>query len=90
MVDQLRRVYYVVHVSTTLTIRTDKELRRALAARARAQGKTVSELAREILRNALEEHPLELRTGHLRGRLQLWRAETEAWRKALRERNWRS
>jgi plasmid stability protein len=73
-----------------LTIRADKTLRTALEQRARAQRKTVSEVAREILRNALEERPLELKTGHLRGRLILRQEETEAWRKALRERNWRS
>ncbi len=75
---------------TTLTIRADKTLRTALERRARAQGKTISELAREILRNAVDERPLELKTGHLRGRLTLRQVETEAWRKALRERNWRS
>jgi plasmid stability protein len=74
---------------TTLTIRTDEALRRALAKRARAQGKTVSEVAREILRNALEERALEERTSHLKGRLRLGEKQTEAWRRSLRERNWR-
>lgn len=77
-------------MSTTLTIRADKTLRTALEQRARAQGKTVSELAREILEHALEERPLELKTGHLRGRLSLRQVQTESWRKALRARNWRS
>ena len=49
----------IVHMSTTLTIRTDDALREELAKRASAQGKTVSEVAREILRNALEERALE-------------------------------
>jgi plasmid stability protein len=71
-------------MSTTLTIRTDEALRRALDQRASAQGKTVSEVAREILRNALEE-----RTSHLKGRLSLGKKQTEAWRRSLRERNWR-
>lgn len=75
---------------TTITIRADKNLRKALEERARAQGKTLSELAREILRNAVEDRPLRLKTGHLRGRLRLRQEQTEAWRKALRERNWRS
>ncbi|MGH7573170.1 MAG: hypothetical protein ACREMK_15210 [Gemmatimonadota bacterium] len=75
---------------TTLTIRTDRNLREALEERARAQGKTLSEVAREILRSALEDRPLELRTGHLRGRLSLRQEQSEAWRKSLRERNWRS
>lgn len=82
-------VYYTVHMSTTLTIRADETLREALQERARAQGKTLSEVAREILQNALEDRPLELRTGHLRGRLSLRQEQTETWRKALRERNWR-
>jgi hypothetical protein len=72
-----------------LTIRTDTALRRALEARAREQGKTLSEVAREILQRSLVERPLEQRTGHLRGRLDLRRARPEAWRRVLRERNWR-
>lgn len=76
-------------MSTTLTIRTDEALRQALDERASAQGKTVSEVAREILRNALEERPLEERTSHLKGRLRLGKKQTEAWRRSLRERNWR-
>jgi plasmid stability protein len=51
-------------MSTTLTIRTDEALREALAKRASAQGKTVSEVARDILRSALEERALEERTSH--------------------------
>ena len=74
---------------TTLTIRTDEALRDALAKRASAQGKTVSEVAREILRSALEERALEERTSHLRGGLRLGAKQTEAWRRTLRERNWR-
>jgi plasmid stability protein len=76
-------------MGTTLTIRTDAALREALAKRASAQGRTVSEVAREILRNALEERPLEERTSHLRGRLRLAQKPTEAWRRSLRRRNWR-
>jgi plasmid stability protein len=83
-------LYYDVPMSTTLTIRTDDRLRKALEARARAQGKSLSELAREILQDALEERPLGLRTGHLKGRMKLHQKQTEAWRKALRERNWRA
>jgi len=76
-------------MGTTLTIRTDKTLRMALQERARLQGKTISEVAREILQNALESRPLELRTGHLRGRLTLREEPRDSWRKVLRERNWR-
>lgn len=79
-------------MSITLTVRTDESLRRRLEERAQAEGRTVSELVRDILREALEEgdRPLETRIGHLRGRLELRRSESEAWRNALRERNWRS
>jgi plasmid stability protein len=76
-------------MSTTLTIRTDESLRKALAKRASAQGKTVSEVVRDILRSALEERPLEQRTSHLKGRLRLGDEQTEAWRRSLRQRNWR-
>ena len=78
-----------VRMRTTLTIRTEPELRRALERRARAKGRTVPEVAREILRDALQDPPLGSRTGHLRGVLRLRRATTEAWRQALRGRNWR-
>lgn len=76
-------------MSTTLTIRTDEALREALAKRASAQGKTISEVARDILRSALEERPLEERTSHLEGRLRLGQKQTEPWRRSLRQRNWR-
>ena len=78
-------------MSTTLTIRTDESLREALVKRAETQGKTLSEVAREILIRALEERPMHTRTGHIKGGLGLpRRATTEAWRKELRKRNWRS
>jgi len=76
--------------TTTLTIRTDESLRRRLEERARAQGKTVSAVAREILETALDERPLGMRTRHLKGRLQLDPERRGSWREALRERNWRS
>lgn len=76
-------------MSTTLTVRTDDELRGALARRAEAQGKTLSEVVREILEEALVERPREARIAHLRGSLRLPRPETEPWRSRLRERNWR-
>jgi plasmid stability protein len=89
-VARIGHLHYNVHMRTTLTIRTDPELRKALEERAFAQGKTVSALAREILREALDERPMELRTGHLRGRLRLGGVRSGSWREVLRERNWRS
>ena len=73
----------------TLTIRADEKLRAALRKRATIQGKSVSELAREILSEALEERPMSSRTGHLRGQLDLPPDTSDPWRKQLRDRNWR-
>jgi len=47
--------YTVYMRTTTLTIRTDEGLREALQKRAEVQGKTVSELAREILTEAVSD-----------------------------------
>ena len=55
------------YMSKTLTIRTDDSLREALDQRAANQGKTVSEVVREILEQALVERPLASRIEHLRG-----------------------
>ena len=55
----------------TLTIRADEKLRAALRKWAAIQGNTVSELAREILNEALQERPMLSGTGHLRGQLDL-------------------
>lgn len=76
-------------MSTTLTIRTDDALRRALEERARAQGKTVSAFVREILTSAVAERPLGSRVGHVKGRLQLASPPEGTWRDRLREHNWR-
>ena len=81
---------YDAFMRTTLTIRTDERLREALAERARAQGKTVSQIVREILQDALEERPLASRVGHLKGRLELPSQPDDPWRERIRERNWRS
>jgi plasmid stability protein len=77
-------------MSTTLTVRTEQELHDALVKRARAQGKTLSQLVREILRAALIERRIEARAGHLKGRLLLREEATEPWRESLRRHNWRS
>jgi plasmid stability protein len=77
-------------MTTSLTIRTDPALKEALARRAEAKGVTTSDLAREILREALAERPLGQRAGHLRGTLEDSALPGDAWRKSLRARNWRS
>ena len=76
-------------MSKTLTVRTEDELHEALRARAAARGKTVSQLVREILEEAVAERPIGSRAGHLAGRLDL-PADDDVWRRELRERNWRS
>jgi len=81
---------YTVYMSTTLTVRADESLREALLQRAKAQGKTLSEVVREILESAVTERPLGDRIGHLRGRLHLSASAAEPWRDRLRDRNWRS
>ena len=78
-------------MSTTLTVRTDESLRRALDERAKALGVGVSELVRTILHEALDERPLGARTGALRGCLALRKGTDAAdpLRERLRKRNWR-
>lgn len=76
-------------MSTTLTIRTDETLRKVLARRAEAQGKTVSELVREILEDAVSERPLAEKIGHLRGGLRLSQKPSDKWRRQIRDHNWR-
>ena len=78
-----------VYMSTTITIRADESLRDALVRRAEAQGKNFSEFVREVLQAAVADSSVEARVGHLRGRLRLGRKSSDAWRKRLRERNWR-
>ena len=89
-VDRAGAVSYSVYMSTTITIRAEESLRKALARKAAASGKTISELVREILEEALADRPMRVRAGHLKGRLDLSRKSSEPWRKRLRERNWRS
>lgn len=76
-------------MSTTITVRTDDALREELRKRAESQGKSLSEVVREILRDAVAERPLKERTGHLKGKLKLSSRSLESWRKELRQRNWR-
>jgi plasmid stability protein len=70
-------------MGTTLTIRTDQELRDALEKRSLAEHKTVSQVAREILSQALTERPLAERIGHLRGSLDLDPKPDDEWRRQI-------
>jgi plasmid stability protein len=77
-------------MSTTVTVRIGDDLRRALQARARAQGKSLSATVREALEATVADGPVGTRVGHLRGRLELSPPSAGAWREKLRERNWRA
>lgn len=72
----------------TLTIRLADSQDEALTRRARALGRTRSDLVRELIDRGLEEQPIGRHIGQLSGRLKLAPAKT-GWRKRLRERNWR-
>ena len=74
----------------TIAIRADAALRTAIAERAAAQGKTVSAFVREVLQEAIEDRPVKVRAGHLRGALDLSGTPDDPWRSRLRDRNWRS
>ena len=76
-------------MSNTITIRADQSLRDALAKRAEAEGKSVSEVVRDILESALVERPLSERIGRIRGSLRVGEP-IAAWQRRIRERNWRS
>ena len=72
----------------TLTIRLDKAQDQALSRRAKALGKTRSQLVRELIEKGLEEQPLSRRVGHLRGVLDLPESKDPV-RRRIKERNWR-
>jgi hypothetical protein len=63
-----------------LTIPADEKLHEALQERAELQGKTVPELAREILSEAVAERALAERIGHLRGQVHLQEDASEPQR----------
>jgi hypothetical protein len=76
-------------MSTTITIRADKSLREALTRKAKLERKTISEVIREILEDALVERPLGERLGKTRGSLRIAEARS-TWERQIRDRNWRS
>ena len=72
----------------TLTIRLDKSQDEALTRRAKALGRTRSQLVRDLIARDLEQRPLGGEIGHLKGRVRLFASKT-TWGKRIRERNWR-
>ena len=79
---------YTSCMDKTITIRIDRAQDTALTARARAQGKTRSEVVRELLACGLEEQPLGRRIGHVKGRLRVPSPKT-GWQRRIKDRNWR-
>jgi ribbon-helix-helix CopG family protein len=75
-------------VNRTLTIRLDEVQDEALTGRARALGKTRSEVVRDLIDQAISSQPVGRLAGHLKGRVALPRTAT-GWRRGLKERNWR-
>jgi len=71
-----------------LTIRLSLWQAEALTRKAKALGKTRSDLVRELIEKGLEEQPLGRRIGHLKGSLELPEPK-DALRRRIRERNWR-
>ena len=69
---------------------TTYRITKEMARRAEAQGKSVSQVVREILEEAVAERSLQEKIGHLKGRLRPAGRGEEPWRRRLRERNWRS
>jgi hypothetical protein len=72
----------------TLTIRLDRVQDAALTRRAKALGKSRSQVVRELIEKGLEEPPLGQRIGHLKGTLDLPEPK-DALRRRIKERNWR-
>jgi Ribbon-helix-helix protein, copG family len=81
-------VRYKLDVDKTLTVRLDKKQDEALTRRATELGKTRSELVRELIERGLDEKPLGLRIGHLKGILDLPEPK-DALRRRIKSHNWR-
>ena len=73
----------------TLTIRLGADQQKLLGQTAKMLGKSISELVREILEQALAERTLGSKAGHLKGQLTLKPSPRDAWVRRLKERNWR-
>ena len=78
-------------MDSTLTIRLAKAQREAIRRRARAEKRTESALVREMIRREIQRGFDFERVRHLVGSVasppKHW--EKDAWRKRIRQRNWR-
>jgi len=77
-------------MATTITLRAEEALREELEKRAAAQGKSLSAFVRDILTEAVATTSVGERTAALKGSLRLPSRSRDAWRRQIRERNWRS
>ena len=71
-----------------LTVRLNKDQDKALTRRAKALGKSRSEVVRELITKGLEEEPLGRKIAHLKGILHV-PSPKDAVRRRIKERNWR-
>jgi len=76
-------------MSGILTIRIDPARRAKLKRSAQAAGKNESQFVRDLIARELDAKPLGDRIRRLRGSIALPRKSSDAWRRALRARNWR-
>ena len=76
-------------MTTTLTFRLPTNLRAKLRQRAKLQGKSESELMRELVHRELQNRTMGERIGHLKGTLSLKGAKMDEWQKSIKENNWR-
>ena len=71
-----------------LTIRLNEDQDKALTRRAKALGKSRSEVVRELIAKGLEEQPLGRKIAHLKGILHIL-SPKDPVRRRIKERNWR-
>jgi hypothetical protein len=78
----------IQRVDKTLTIRLDRAQNEALTRRAKAMGKTRSQIVRELIAKGLEESALGAHIAHLKGVLDLPEPK-DSLRRRIKQRNWR-
>jgi len=74
---------------TTLTFRLPAGLRAKLRQKAKLQGKSESELMRELVHRELQPRTMGERIGHLKGTLSFKGAKMDERQKSIKENNWR-
>jgi hypothetical protein len=74
---------------TSITFRIPEGLRAGLRQRAKIQGKSESELMRELVHREIQPRTMGERIGHLKGTLSFKTAKMDDWQKSIKENNWR-